>query len=179
MWTGMVVCDINVFLNVSVQFVLRFVAVLIDQVVLQCIEVPFHRGVIVWIPDFAHALGDSHTFTVFDELLWYVLTSLIAVQNQYAFDFRLWFYRFTKGSNCQICSHIPICDACNNASIVKIQPRLCSCSIFLRFLKTSRWNRYTTLYWSHCCQNPAPGCWGIPYELSPYGIQGVYGGWQT
>ena len=65
----MVVCDISVFLNVSVQFVLRFVAVLIDQVVLQYIEVPFHRGVIVWIPGFAHALGDSHTFTVFDELL--------------------------------------------------------------------------------------------------------------
>ena len=116
----MVVCDISVFLNTSIQLVLRFVAVLMNQVILQCIEVPFHRGVIVWISGFAHALGDSHTLAVFDELIGCVLTSLIAVQDQYPFDFRLCFYRFTDGSDCRICSHMPICDACNNASIVKI-----------------------------------------------------------
>ena len=45
------------------KFFLCLELVQIDTFILQCVEIPFHRGVVVWTSCFAHTLAHMDRFT--------------------------------------------------------------------------------------------------------------------
>ena len=63
----MVVDDIGEFLHCLVHLRLRPEFIQIGAFVLQSVEVPFHRCIVVWVSCFAHALGHASGFTEFHE----------------------------------------------------------------------------------------------------------------
>ena len=66
-WAHMVEGNIGEFLHGLVQFLLRPKFVQICTLVLQSVEVPLHRRIVVWISGFTHALRHMGRFTKFYE----------------------------------------------------------------------------------------------------------------
>ena len=75
----MVIRHVSIFLYRLVQFFFRFVAVLIDQLILKSIEVTFHWRIVIWISGFAHALRDFHPLAVLDKFPGGELASLVRI----------------------------------------------------------------------------------------------------
>lgn len=65
------------FFDCSIKFSFCMIVMLVDKVVLQCIEVSLRWCIIVRISGFAHALSDAKILTEFSEFFRSVLTSLI------------------------------------------------------------------------------------------------------
>ena len=63
----MVLRDISKFFHRLIQCLLRLEIVQIDAFIFQCVEMPFHRGVVVWTSYFTHALDHMDRFTEFYE----------------------------------------------------------------------------------------------------------------
>ena len=89
MRADVVIRHVSVFLYRLVQFLFRFVAVLIDQLILKSVEVTFHRCIVIWISSFAHTLRDFYPLAILNKFPGGELASLVTMQNQYSLDYGL------------------------------------------------------------------------------------------
>ena len=78
----MVVCDISEFLYGLIQFLICSKFIEFGTFIFQCVKVPFHWCIIVWVSGFTHALCHMDRFTEFYESLRCILAPLVAVQEQ-------------------------------------------------------------------------------------------------
>ena len=116
----MVVCDIGKLFHRLIQRLLCLELVQIDAFIFQCVKIPFHRSVIVRWSCFAHTLAHMDGFTEFHKGLWRILGALIAVEDQFFFDLRLWFQRFLQSSDSKAAGDLALCHACNDAPIIQV-----------------------------------------------------------
>ena len=65
MRTYMIILHIRKFFDCCVEFILCAIIMLIYKIIFQCIEISFHRGIIIWISGLAHALLDTKLLTKF------------------------------------------------------------------------------------------------------------------
>lgn len=61
----MIILHIRKFFDCCVEFILCAIIMLIYKIIFQCIEISFHRGIIIWISGLAHALLDTKLLTKF------------------------------------------------------------------------------------------------------------------
>ncbi len=69
----------NVIINVSIQFILGIIRMLINQLTFQRIEIPFNGSII--ISQSCSCFAWYYDFTIHGEVLWCKLRALIAVEN--------------------------------------------------------------------------------------------------
>ena len=81
----MIICNICKFLYGLVQLLLRPKFVQIRAFVLQSIEIPLHRRIVLWISGSTHALDYMGGFAELYECFCCILAPLVAVQKQAVF----------------------------------------------------------------------------------------------
>ena len=109
----------DVIVNVSEQFVLGAVRVLIDKFAFQSVEVTLHRGVVVRTSGAAHALGYVVGGAEVGEFLRGVLGTLVAVKYHAVFQ-HPWVLTYCcfKRFNPKLCRNISAMYACDNAAVI-------------------------------------------------------------
>ena len=65
--TDMVIRDISEFFHCLIQRLLCLKLIQMNAFIFQCVEIPFHRGIVVWTSCFAHALAHMSGFAEFHE----------------------------------------------------------------------------------------------------------------
>ena len=68
MRTYMIILYIRKFFDCCVEFFLCVIIMLINKIIFQCIEISFHRSIIIWISSLTHALSNTKILTKFCEL---------------------------------------------------------------------------------------------------------------
>ena len=119
----MVVCGISKMFHRAVERLLILILVKIKFLVLQRIEIAFHRGVIIRASSLAHALRQVMCFAKVGKRLRCVRAALIAMKNQTFDTLSLTAECFAKRSDCQVTRHTPIRQPCDNAAVMKINNR--------------------------------------------------------
>ena len=64
----MIILYIRKFFDCCVEFFLCVIIMLINKIIFQCIEISFHRSIIIWISSLTHALSNTKILTKFCEL---------------------------------------------------------------------------------------------------------------
>lgn len=121
MGTDVVIGDVSELLHCPVHVFLRLKIIEAGAFVLQGVEVPLHRGVIVGVSSLAHALCDMDAFTKLRESFRSILAALVAVQDQISFFQMLGIQCFLQGTDCQIAGDEPICYTGHHAPVVEVQ----------------------------------------------------------
>lgn len=116
----MVVGNIGKFLYGLVQFIFRPKFIEVGTFVLQGVEVPFHRGIVVWVSGFAHALGHMDGFAEFYKSLRCVLAPLVAVQDQTARRRMLGIQGLPQGADGQVAGDVPVRYAGHHAPVIEV-----------------------------------------------------------
>ena len=68
MRTYMIILYIRKFFDCCVEFFLCVIIMLINKIIFQCIEISFHRSIIIWISSLTHALSNTKILTKSCEL---------------------------------------------------------------------------------------------------------------
>ena len=103
---------------------------LVDKIIFQCVEISFHRSIIVRISCFTHTLGDTKFFAEFRELFGSVLAALIRMyQKLTQINFQLRVDCFCQRPLSQVSCYVSLCYACNDTSIMKVYNRAIIISI--------------------------------------------------
>ena len=116
----MIIGNICELLHCLVQTFLRLELIQVDTLILQCVEVAFHRGIVIRISGFAHALRDMSCFAEFDECFGCVLCALVTMQDQLTFACRLWIQCFLQGTYRQATGDVPVSNTGNHAPVMKV-----------------------------------------------------------
>ena len=103
-----VVRGMSEFFHGLVQFILRPKSIEVDTFVLQCVEVPLHWCIVIWVSGFAHALGHMDGFTELYESLCCILAPLVAVQDQASLCRMLGIQCFLQGAHSQVTGDMPV-----------------------------------------------------------------------
>ena len=93
----------------------------VRTLILQRIEITLHWSIVIRITGFAHALRDMNGFAKFNKCFGCKLRSMIAMQEQIPFYFRLRIQSFLQSSNSKITGNAAICNTGNHTSVVQIQ----------------------------------------------------------
>lgn len=118
--TDMIISNICKFFHRPVHLFLCPEFIQVRTFILQRVEVPFHRRIIIRIPRLAHALSDAHAFTELHKCPGCVLAPLITMQNQSPFALRVGIKRFLHSAYGQVTGDVPACYAGDYASVIKI-----------------------------------------------------------
>ena len=119
----MVIRGISKRLNSTVEGFLVTVFMKIDFLVLQCVEIPLHRRIVIRTSGFAHALCYAVLCTEFCERFGCIRTALIAVQYQLLAYVPLAVQCLFKRTDRKITCHAAIRYACNHAAVMQVKNR--------------------------------------------------------
>ena len=117
----MIVLHIRKFLDCYIEFLFCTIIVLVGKIIFQCVEISFHRSIIVRISCFTHTLGDTKFYAEFRELFGGVLTALIRMyQKLTQINSRLRVDCSCQRPLSQVSCYVSLCYACNDTSIMKV-----------------------------------------------------------
>lgn len=116
----MVVSGISEFLHGPVQLHLRSEFIEVGTFILQCVKVPFHWRIVVWVSGFAHALGHMDGFAELYESLRCILAPLVAVQDQAALCRMLEIQCLLQGADSQVTGDVPVRYTGHHAPVMEI-----------------------------------------------------------
>ena len=116
----MVVMNVCKFLNCLIKLIFCLIFMQVDALILQCVEIPFHRRIVIWISGFAHALRHLYGFAEFCERPGCVLRALIRMQDQFSFDCRLGIQRLLQCPYRKITRDLPVCNTGYNTPVVEV-----------------------------------------------------------
>lgn len=120
MGADMVVVDISKFFHSVIQGDIRLEIEKVGAFVFQGVEVSLHRGVIVRIASFAHALCHMDRRTEVNKGLGGKLGALVTVEDEFSFQRGLRIQSFLQGANGKVAGDMAVGDAGDEAAVMQI-----------------------------------------------------------
>lgn len=119
----MVVSRISEFLHAPVQLIFCPKFIKVSTFILQSVEVPLHRRIVVWVSGFAHDLDHMHGFAELYKSLRCILAPLVAVKDQTILYWMLGIQCFLQGADSQAAGNVLVRYADHHASVIQVYNR--------------------------------------------------------